>query len=405
MATVKIEHIQFRGVRKDQPRFSPSQSLRRLGFAARALKHPNGGWFTVAEVLHWLETDFEPDVARRRAARDAGKRLRPRAARRYVTTGEIIETYIRGKATDGAPANTLADYRAKARAIETFDAELYASPAEAIDQPIAFNLYERLRRRKGPATAVGAIRILSAAYGYALRTGAVAMPSGNPCARLRMQTPAPRVRAGTVEEMAALIAAARALGRTDVVTAIMLGLWTGQRQGDRLNLVDSGETERRIVVRQSKTRKIVSIPRSPELVAALAEARTMKAALPFRIIDATIVVNRDTGRRFHRSTYSHLFGDIRAAAVAGIRDATGAWIVKPCKSLADFWDLDLRDTAVTWLVRAGCDVFEVASITGHDLASVHSILKHYLADHPERADAAIEKMVTWYDAETTRNAS
>jgi hypothetical protein len=64
-------------------------------------------------------------------------------------------------------------------------------------------------------------------------------------------------------------------------------------------------------------------------------------------------------------------------------------------ALAGKRDQDLRDTAVTWLANAGCTLPEIASITGHSLQSIHSILKHYLAITPELADSAIAKYVAW----------
>jgi len=65
--------------------------------------------------------------------------------------------------------------------------------------------------------------------------------------------------------------------------------------------------------------------------------------------------------------------------------------IAPCKSLADKHDQDLRDTAVTWLARAGATLPEIAAITGHILASIRTIMKHYLAISPELGDAGIEK--------------
>jgi hypothetical protein len=42
---------------------------------------------------------------------------------------------------------------------------------------------------------------------------------------------------------------------------------------------------------------------------------------------------------------------------------------------------------------------EIRAITGHSAASAHSILKHYLATHPEMADKAIRKLVAWFDGQ------
>lgn len=50
---------------------------------------------------------------------------------------------------------------------------------------------------------------------------------------------------------------------------------------------------------------------------------------------------------------------------------------------------------MTWLGRAGCTVPQIAAITGHSLASIHTVLRHYLARHPNRADEAIGKLVDW----------
>lgn len=89
---------------------------------------------------------------------------------------------------------------------------------------------------------------------------------------------------------------------------------------------------------------------------------------------------------------------MRAAAVNGIiRD--GQQLLAPMASLADITDQDLRDTCVTWLARAGCDAILISRITGHTLASIHQILKHYLVSHPDMGDRAIASMVDWFDRE------
>ncbi len=67
----------------------------------------------------------------------------------------------------------------------------------------------------------------------------------------------------------------------------------------------------------------------------------------------------------------------------------------PYASLDGFRDQDLRDTAVTWLALAGCDLAEIASITGHSLKTVQDVFKHYLGMHPELARSAIAKLSVW----------
>ncbi|MNL58420.1 Phage integrase family protein [compost metagenome] len=54
---------------------------------------------------------------------------------------------------------------------------------------------------------------------------------------------------------------------------------------------------------------------------------------------------------------------------------------------------DLRGTAVTRLAIAGCSIPQIASITGHSLRDVESILDaHYLGGKVELADQAIAKL-------------
>ena len=54
---------------------------------------------------------------------------------------------------------------------------------------------------------------------------------------------------------------------------------------------------------------------------------------------------------------------------------------------------DFRGTAVTRLVRAGCTVPEIASITGHSLKEVTSILEaHYLLLDEQVGINAIRKL-------------
>jgi hypothetical protein len=54
---------------------------------------------------------------------------------------------------------------------------------------------------------------------------------------------------------------------------------------------------------------------------------------------------------------------------------------------------DLRGTAVTRLALAGATEAEIATITGHALTDVRSILDaNYLHRHPALAEAAIRKL-------------
>ena len=99
-----------------------------------------------------------------------------------------------------------------------------------------------------------------------------------------------------------------------------------------------------------------------------------------------MILNERTWRPYGKDCYRHDFAKVRKAAQ------------KLVPSLEDFHDADLRDTAVTWMALAEATVPEIAAVTGHSTQTVYSILRHYLAAHPEMSDSAIRKVVSWYDA-------
>lgn len=87
------------------------------------------------------------------------------------------------------------------------------------------------------------------------------------------------------------------------------------------------------------------------------------------------------------------------------RDSNGndaAWRLPPCPSLLFVGsdgetdakrDQDLRDTCVMLLDRAGCDLLTICDITGHSYKSAQTIVKHYRARNPQRADSGIDRLV------------
>lgn len=87
---------------------------------------------------------------------------------------------------------------------------------------------------------------------------------------------------------------------------------------------------------------------------------------------------------------------IPGLTAGGPGDRPVQWIVPPCPTLAGFRDQDLRDTAVTWLALAGSTLPEIAAVTGHSPETITSIMKHYLARHPELADHAVTKLENWH---------
>ncbi len=147
---------------------------------------------------------------------------------------------------------------------------------------------------------------------------------------------------------------------------LLLALWTGQRQGDLLRLSWTQYDGKVIRLRQSKTGRRVVVPVGTPLKAALDAVGGKQGP---------ILVNSDgagwTSDGFRASWR-------KACASAGIVGVTYN---------------DLRGTAVTRLALADCSEAEIATITGHSLRDVRSILDaHYLHRDPALAESAIRKL-------------
>lgn len=147
--------------------------------------------------------------------------------------------------------------------------------------------------------------------------------------------------------------------------ALVLGLETGQRQGDLLRLPWSNYDGAFIRLRQGKTGQRVEIPVTPTL-------RDLLAKIPRR---APQILTSTRGRPWSADGFRTAWR--RAAREAGITDLTFN---------------DLRGSAVVRLAEAGCTVPEIAAITGHTIRSAHGIIERYLPRTRELAMAAVAKL-------------
>jgi len=153
---------------------------------------------------------------------------------------------------------------------------------------------------------------------------------------------------------------------------LLLGLWTGQRQGDLLRLPWTAYDGTHIRLRQSKTGVRVVIPVGAPLKAALDEAAKSRESLFDRILGTS------DGRPWTPDGFRSSWR--KACVIAHVVGVTFN---------------DLRGTAVTRLALARCTEAEIATITGHTLRDVRSILdSHYLHRDPALAESAIRKLET-----------
>lgn len=150
--------------------------------------------------------------------------------------------------------------------------------------------------------------------------------------------------------------------------AMLLAIWTGQRQGDLLRLPWAAYDGKEIRLKQGKTGVRVRIPVSDTLKAALDEVAKAKKS-------PVILINQD-GRPWTENGFRSSWG--KACDKAGIDGLTFH---------------DLRGTAVTRLFMAGCSEAEIAVFTGHSLNDVRAILDaHYFHRDHALAESAVRKL-------------
>ncbi len=412
--TVQIPLVTWRDGR---PRFSPGPRLRKapFNFKGEDLRHGRTGpWFTLDQAIAWSQERLKLIASLEGATPKEARQIRDGAV--GDTNGQLFERFFSSPRMKGkeerqgkkvrAPLadNTVRNYRGGANLVERLDnGRIWHAPALATTPRVWAGVFDRIEIESGLANARKARSAVSAMFTWARANGRFKAPHPIAAIEERLPTLEARVRFGSVTEIEHLVRAADMLGRPEIGDAIMLGVWTGQRQSDRLALIDGQETSDGILFRQDKKRgQPLLIPPSPQLRARLLAIRIRRKDWPVDFRE--IIIDERARAPFKRDWYNHTFARVRAFAATGKgkHELTGRPVeITPMPSLADLRDQDLRDTAVTWLALAGCTVPQIASITGHSLGTIDTVLKHYLGMHPELARSAIAGLVAWFESQET----
>ena len=274
----------------------------------------------------------------------------------------VLQGYQASDNFTGLAPRSRSDYVGKIKLIEK---EFGDFPLSALTDNRTRGIFKQWRerlalssRRQADYTWVVLARVLS----WGMDRGLVA---ANPCARGgRLYRGSRAEKIWTDADEVAFLERAPA----HLHLALLLALWTGQRQGDLLRLPWSAYNGTHIRLRQSKGGTRVVIPVGAPLKAAL-------DAAPKR---SPIMLTTAYGKPWTPDGFRASWGKAcKRAAVIGVTFH------------------DLRGTAVTRLAIAGCTEAEIATITGHSLRSVRAIIDtHYLNRDPVLAESAIRKLET-----------
>jgi integrase len=294
------------------------------------------------------------------------------------TLGSVIRDYQRSKAFTDLGDRTRDDY---AKHIVGIERRFSDFPITALEDPRTRGVFRKWRDGLGeasPRQADYAMMVFARILSWALDGGIV---PANPCARAGRLYRANRAdKVWTDDDETNFLAKSPA----HLHLALLLGINTGQREGDLLRLAIRAYDGQKIRLLQRKSQRKgggqpvrVVIPVTGALKEALDKAIAGRG--PFEMILLTSRGTPWTESGFRASWR-------KACAAAGIVGVTFH---------------DLRGTAVTRLAIAGCSEPEIASITGHSLRDVRSILDaNYLHRDPALAESAIRKLETRTNLQT-----
>jgi integrase len=152
----------------------------------------------------------------------------------------------------------------------------------------------------------------------------------------------------------------KAIDNEKITQALILGLWTGQRQGDLLKLRWNAYDGHTLSVEQSKTKTYVRVKVSAEL----------KTMLDSMERTAVTILTNQAGKPWGSGFKSSWRKSCGRAGIEGLRFH------------------DLRGTFVTLAWRNGATIEEISDVTGHSIKYAERIIrKHYLV-----SGGAVEKI-------------
>jgi integrase len=235
-------------------------------------------------------------------------------------------------------------------------------------------LYDIFRRGKDGrdrlAFANAMMRVARRIWGLAQRSHNL---PGNPFSKPGLESTESRDVVWTRDDVDRLCQTAIEDGYPSLATAVMLALELGQRVGDVRAMtwdhyhdgVVDGSVFR---IKQSKTKEVVHIPVSDQLIGLL-------ETLP-RVPGKPIVICESTGKPYDEFLLRNVFARIRERA--GIS--------------ADLQMRDLRRTALTEMSEAGASTNEIMSVSGH---RTRAIVDVYARKSQTQAANAIRKRDEW----------
>ncbi|QPM89129.1 hypothetical protein [Pseudooceanicola algae] len=360
--------------------WEPSTQQRDLGISSIELDAERPGW-TITQARRLAN--------RARQALKAGKAPEDadQIRRGGRTIGALIGDYRRDELPDREPA-TQRSYRGWLQIIEDKWADELATD---ITHGVMYRWAKTLQRERGATQAKRVIAMMSILMAYAERIEWRPQNS-NPCSKLGIAVPEPRRRIVSGAELAALEAAAEALGddrARATADAMRLSLFQGQRQTDVLAARVSAF--RRIVTRTIDGDEIVE--RTNWVWIFTRSKRKTEGALPVHPENLPLVLRR--------VAQAEAAGDMDIPLLPG---RNGLWTLdefqkdwqrlrnraaEDLPSCATIQYRDLRRTGSVWARQGGATKDDVGDVLGNTAAQNAQLMDTYMPASFETASRAI----------------
>ncbi len=254
--------------------------------------------------------------------------------------------------------------------IKEIEEEFGDMPIVAIEERGSRSVFLDWRQRKAntPRTADLAWSVLQKIMSFGVSAEKL---NRNPCEKVKRlaESGTRREKIWTPPDISKL----RAVASQPIKDALLIAIWTGQRQGDLLRLTWSNYTGTHLTLKQSKGGKHISVKVSTELKAML-DAKLQKLTGK-DIVSLTILTNSH-GKPWTSDGFRTSWGkDVSKAKITGLTFH------------------DLRGTFITQARRDGNSIEDIARITGHNIKEVRSILEtHYMSEMDGTGDNVIIQM-------------
>ncbi len=371
-----------------RPRWEPGPKLRKAGFKGADLKDERSAWLGREAAIAAAER-INAEAAAYLAGGTAIRRPPP-ARRRGVTCQDVFDRWRATPEYRLLGERTRADYACKAAA---WLADFGDEPVAAVSRKTLKGFWREAYEERGHHMANGILAVVRAMLTFAVDEEWIA---SNPAFALKLKTPPPRVAFWSPAKVAAFVATADAMGHFSIADAVVIGLHSGQRQGDVLAMPPTIFDDGRIKLTQFKRGALIDVPFTPQLAQRLAGIRARRAAGDVvALARATVVTDERTGAAWDENAFRKAFRAVRAEAACRHPELLAEARFQP--GLADLRYQDLRDTTVTRLADADCNLAEIRSVTGHTPASITRTIEHYLATTDAQANNAIAKYTAWLD--------